>query len=165
MKRSTIISILIILVLVIGGIYWWTGQADAPGAIGPSPSPTPSATPAPTPSPSGVSLDVVSNTDEPDAFVTYSDSGYAPASVTIKKGDMVRFVNNSNREMWPASAIHPTHAVYPQKSASDCLGSSFDACKAVPPGGSWEFTLSEIGTWRYHDHLSASKTGTIVVTE
>ena len=97
--------------------------------------------------------------------VTFTENGYSPASVTIKKGDVVRFENRANRDTWPASAFHPTHTIYPEKTTDDCLGSAFDACRGVPPGESWAFTFNHVGTWRYHDHLNASKTGTIVVTE
>ncbi len=99
------------------------------------------------------------------AVVTFTENGYSPASVTIKKGDVVRFENRANRDTWPASAFHPTHTIYPEKTTGDCLGSAFDACRGVPPGESWAFTFNHVGTWRYHDHLNAAKTGTIIVTE
>lgn len=98
-------------------------------------------------------------------IITFSDTGYSPASVTIKKGETVRYVNNSSMGTWPASANHPSHTIYPQKSASDCLGSSFDSCRDLKPGESWEFTFNEVGTWGYHDHSHAKFRGTVVVTE
>lgn len=97
--------------------------------------------------------------------ITFTENGYSPASVTIKRGAAVRFENRSNRDTWPASAFHPTHTIYPEKTAGDCLGSAFDACRGVAPGESWAFTFNVVGTWRYHDHLNASKTGTVVVVE
>lgn len=98
--------------------------------------------------------------------ISYTEEGYAPANVTIKKGDTVRFVNNAtSQETWPASAVHPTHTVYPEKSASDCLGSSFDACRGLKAGESWEFTFNSAGEWRFHDHMHPSQTGTVIVTE
>lgn len=105
--------------------------------------------------------------DEPfAALISYTDSGFEPKSVTIKKGETVRFVNNSSsEETWPASAVHPTHSVYPDKSSSDCLGSSFDACRGLKPGEFWEFTFTNVGEWRFHDHVHASKTGVVIVTE
>ena len=45
--------------------------------------------------------------------VTYTDTGFAPLSVTIKKGTTVTFVNESSRGMWVASAVHPTHQLLP----------------------------------------------------
>ena len=102
----------------------------------------------------------------PAATIAYTEGGYAPASVTIKKGETVRFANNTTAEdTWPASSVHPTHSVYPEKSSADCLGSAFDACRGLKPGESWEFTFNEVGEWRFHDHIHASKTGLVVVTE
>lgn len=99
------------------------------------------------------------------AEISYTENGYEPAEVTIKKGQAVRWVNNSSAEMWPASAVHPTHSIYPQKSDSDCLGSSFDACRRMSPGESYEFTFNERGDWKFHDHVRPSKTGIVHVTE
>ncbi|MEK7603754.1 MAG: hypothetical protein AAB461_01375, partial [Patescibacteria group bacterium] len=78
----------------------------------PIPTPTPtvegSSTPSPTssgtlPAPSAV----------PGVTVTYSDSGYMPLAVTIKKGETVFFENKSSGMVWTASAVHPTHKAYP----------------------------------------------------
>lgn len=98
--------------------------------------------------------------------IVYTGGGYEPASVTIKKGETVRFVNNAtSQDTWPASAVHPTHSVYPEKSSADCLGSAFDACRGLKPGESWEFTFGEAGEWRFHDHAHPSKTGVVIVVE
>ncbi len=97
--------------------------------------------------------------------VSYSANGYSPATVTVKKGQAVMFVNNEDTETWPASAIHPTHGVYPEKTGADCLGSAFDSCRGLKKGESWEFTFNHVGTWRYHDHLHARHTGSVVVEE
>ena len=95
--------------------------------------------------------------------ITLTDDGYVPSELTIKKGEAVRWVNDSNYEMWPASAVHPTHSLYPGKSPTDCLGSSFDACARIPGGGSWEFTFNDVGSWKFHDHVRPSKTGVVDV--
>lgn len=97
--------------------------------------------------------------------ITYTDDGYAPREVTIKKGGTVRWLNESGVDMWPASAVHPTHSLYPEKSESDCLGSSFDACEEMPPGSAWEFTFREVGDWKFHDHIRPSHTGAVHVTK
>lgn len=104
-------------------------------------------------------------TNVPTTVITYTDAGFVPSSVAIKKGQTVRWENNSGSKVWPASAVHPTHSVYPQKSASDCLGSTFDACKGLQKGESWDFTFNNVGEWRFHDHLHAYNTGSVTVTE
>lgn len=102
----------------------------------------------------------------PDVVITYTEKGYVPTSVSIKTGQTVRFTNNAATEStWPASAVHPTHGVYPEKSSADCLGSAFDSCRGLKPGESWDFRFNVAGEWRYHDHIHASKTGVVKVTE
>lgn len=93
--------------------------------------------------------------------VQYDGLAFSPNMITIKKGETVRFVNNGKNPMWVASAMHPTHTVYPTKGG--CLGSTFDACRGYGTGSSWEFTFDEVGSWGYHDHLNASAWGKVVV--
>jgi len=101
-----------------------------------------------------------------EAVVIYSNSGFSPGILAIKAGDTAIFRNQGQRDFWPASALHPTHAVYDGTTLNEHCGdggSSFDSCRGIPPGGEWEFVFNKVGTWRYHDHLNASRTGTIVV--
>lgn len=98
---------------------------------------------------------------EEDYAVTYTDAGYSPATMTVKKGETVTFTNRSSQSMWTASATHPTHRGYP--TTGGCLGSTFDACKGVQPGDSWSFQFAVSGIWNYHNHVNPGDTGTIVV--
>lgn len=107
-------------------------------------------------------MDLAEDTSAPK-IVTYTDSGFSPETITISAGETVTFVNNSSRGMWVASDIHPTHTLYPEKTDADCLGSSFDACEKTPVGESWSFTFNKEGSWKYHDHARASRTGIVVV--
>ena len=102
-----------------------------------------------------------------DALITYTEKGFEPSSVTIKSGQSVRWMNaaTDDSETWPASAVHPTHSVYPETTEQDCLGSAFDACRGLKLGGSWQFIFNQVGEWRFHDHLHPSKTGVVIVTE
>lgn len=102
---------------------------------------------------------------EPAPIVIYTETGFEPTTVTIKKGQSVSFKNKSGRAMWVASALHPSHAVYPEKTANDCLGSAFDACRDIADGEDWSFTFNSVGSWGYHDHLRATKFGKVIVTE
>jgi plastocyanin len=87
-------------------------------------------------------------------IVTYSDSGFSPKSVTIKKGVAVTFINSSSGGMSVASNPHPTHTDYPE----------FDQFKSPEKGQkSYTFTFEKIGSWGYHNHLSPSMTGIVVV--
>lgn len=104
-----------------------------------------------------------------DLVVTYTNSGYSPNELRIQQGDTVTFRNESSREMWTASAIHPTHTVYPGSNIGLCNTAQelgvFDACGGIASGGEWSFTFTETGSWGYHNHLIASHTGRIVVEE
>jgi plastocyanin len=85
--------------------------------------------------------------------VSYTNACFSPASLTIKKGDTVKFTNDSTRNFWPASDDHPSHSIYPE----------FDAKQAIAPGSFYAFTFSKVGTWGYHDHLKPGCKGTITV--
>ena len=95
--------------------------------------------------------------------VRITSVGFEPREVKMQKGGTVIWVNESGSAVWPASAVHPTHDVYPQKGG--CIASAFDACRRVENGGTYEFRFDHMGTWKYHDHLNASRFGSVTVTE
>ncbi len=144
----------ILLCAAVGGILIWHHLSQ-------SPSYTP---PAQEPPGKGVVGNVKLNKDSYDTLITYTDSGFTPSDITIAQGTRVRFLNNSAQEIWPASGIHPTHTLYPEKESGDCLGSSFDSCTTLAKGEFYDFTFYYVGAWPYHDHLHAYQTGTITVT-
>lgn len=89
------------------------------------------------------------------AAVSYTDSGFSAASISVKSGTTVVFTNQSSKSMWVASVVHPTHQLLP----------GFDQLKSVGKGGSYEYTFTKVGTWRYHNHVSPSDTATVIVTQ
>lgn len=97
------------------------------------------------------------------AEVIMTDEGFSPKEVKIQKGGTIVWVNKGSVAMWPASAIHPTHAAYPQKGG--CVGSAFDACKRIESGGTYEFRFDHVGSWKYHDHINTSHFGAVTVVE
>lgn len=164
---GTIVTIVAAIIVLVGGFYLWQGmnQAAAPSAPAPAPS---AQVPAPAPSQPVAEPDGTTTGSEPKTvIVTFTDSGYAPASVTIKAGDTVTFRNESDSAMWTASGAHPSHALYSGTTLSehcpDAAQTSFDACGSTQPGGSWSFTFQKTGTWKYHNHVGPSDFGTIVV--
>ena len=100
--------------------------------------------------------------------IEITSSGFSPKTLEINAGDTVTWTNKDSRKHWPASAIHPTHTVYPGSSISKCGTSAeseiFDACNGLSAGESYSFTFNEKGTWKYHDHLDTSRTGTMIVS-
>ena len=84
--------------------------------------------------------------------VIYRDGAFHPARLDIAVGTSVVFMNQSERPVWPASNIHPTHAIL----------STFDPLEAIWPGESWTYLFERGGYWRYHNHLEPSETGIVV---
>lgn len=105
--------------------------------------------------------DVVAVPAGSQTVITYTDSGFSPNPLRIKAGTVVTYINKSSHKMWPASALHPTHREYP--TTGGCLGSTFDACKGIEPGASWGFKFDFIGSWNYHNHLTPTDYGKIIV--
>ena len=93
--------------------------------------------------------------------IEITSEGFSPSPLTVTQGSTVTWINKDANEHWPASAMHPTHAIYPESGG--CIGSKFDACKGLKEGESWSFTFNEKGTWNYHDHFDVSKFGKIIV--
>lgn len=87
--------------------------------------------------------------------VEIKDGRFTPSELKIKKGDTIIWINRDSSQTWPASAIHPTHQVYP----------GFDALRGLSTGESYSFTFDKVGSWKYHDHLNSSVTGVVMVTE
>ncbi len=91
----------------------------------------------------------------PAVTIVRTDSGYEPNVVTIKKGDIVLWKNESSDYHWPASDLHPTHGIYPE----------FDPLKPIASGSDWSFKFDKVGTWKFHDHIRANKVGIVTVIE
>lgn len=121
-------------------------QTEKPASV--SPLPTQTVTPT-----------VVSQTKTDDflsVFVTIDDRGqFSPLTVKVKKGGKVTWVNKSQKSVWPASAIHPTHQLYP----------GFDALRGLNTGEQYSFVFEKVGSWQYHDHLNPSSIGRVEVFE
>ncbi|MBI4062315.1 cupredoxin domain-containing protein [Candidatus Gottesmanbacteria bacterium] len=160
MNRSILVGIIVLLVGL--GVGWFVLQGPKPEQ---SPEEqTPSGQMPVTP---GVTEMVVVETSPGPAMekggvaavaestAQYTDSGFMPNTITVKQGTTVRFTNQSSRGMWVASAVHPTHQLLP----------GFDQLKSVEKGGTYEYTFAKVGTWKYHNHVNATDTGTVVVTQ
>lgn len=88
------------------------------------------------------------------ANVDYTENGFAPKSITVKVGTTVTWTNKGGSPMWVASAVHPTHQELP----------GFDQLKSVDNGGTYSYTFTKVGNWKYHNHVGPSDTGVVVVT-
>jgi len=143
---NKIILVIALITAVAFGVWYFAGQSEAPAVN---------------------EVKEVEKVVNIENIITFTNSGFSPSPLTVKVGDTVKFVNNSDKAFWPASAMHPTHKTYPgsdiEKCDTDERGSIFDACEGIAPGRSWEFTFTEVGEWGYHDHLNAKFFGKVIV--
>lgn len=92
-------------------------------------------------------------------LVSYTANGFEPTMGKIKKGEAVRFTNNSSENLWLAAS---GEKLYPGV-VNGCGSSALDTCKALKPGEFWEFTFDVAGTWGYQNNSNTAKTGTMRV--
>lgn len=132
--------LLIVLPLLGAGCTKTAGipRLREPAALAPSQSTV--GNPVPTPSESAI-------------IIEYKNGAFAPSEARVTVGGTVTFKNSGPDSVWPASDIHPTHLLCP----------GFDARRALSPGQSWSFTFREAKTCPFHNHLSATEIGRIVI--
>ncbi len=87
-------------------------------------------------------------------MITFTNNGFEPDNLTVKKGTVVTIKNDSSRNLQFSSNDHPTHRANPEMNLP-----------TTKPGESDSYTATVVGKWGFHDHLDDSKTGTITVTE
>ncbi|MBI3074871.1 MAG: hypothetical protein HYY92_01495 [Parcubacteria group bacterium] len=157
---KTLIALVVVLLIIGGGYFLLSGDALAP-EDGESDG---TSLQVPAPGFENVPEMIVSPDESANArTITYTASGFSPSSLSIARGETVRFVNEGGAAMWVASALHPTHAVYDGTTLNEHCGgggASFDQCAS---GSEYSFSFEKAGTWKYHNHLNVSHTGTIVV--
>lgn len=96
------------------------------------------------------------------ALASYTDRGFEPARITIKRGETVRFTNNSSEDVWIASSGE-TVALYP-RTTSVCGSSDLDSCEPFAPQDFWQFTFGLAGEWHVVNNLDKAK-GVVVTVE
>ncbi len=172
MYMKLFITIIIIVFAVVVGIFLFGENQVSQAPTGDIVSNT---MPVPGPEGEGVLEMIVTPAPQPpvspqppapqEVTITYTDTGYVPSPIRIAVGTTVTFKNMSSRQMWTASALHPTHTIYPQHTlmCATIGGSDFDACKGIAPGDSWSFRFDFKGDWLYHDHLMPSNRGEVSV--
>jgi plastocyanin len=87
-----------------------------------------------------------------ESTVTLSTNGYEPATLSIKLGTQVTWVNKSGQDATVNSDPHPIHTAYPPLN----LGNFSD-------GGTLTLLFDKAGTYGYHNHLNPGEKGTIIV--
>jgi plastocyanin len=151
MRRSTLVTLIIAIFLIIIGVSLWLTRGNKPAAT----TPTPSASSSPTASASPTTNAAASNSPaaSPSSLVMdYGTSGFAPAVITVKSGGSITFKNSSNTDIQVDSNPHPVHTDNPELNIG-----------VISPGGSKSATLTRTGTWTIHNHLDPSRQATVVV--
>lgn len=144
-----------LLVIIAGGVFgWYYFNGGASKSVNNNAMTGPS-TVTETGTPAGASGVMEETKPVTTTNVSYSDSGFSPAKITVKKGTAVTFTNQSAGKMWVASDVHPTHLLLP----------GFDQFKGENKGATYTYIFGKVGTWTYHNHESPTMTGTVIVTE
>lgn len=94
---------------------------------------------------------------------SYTDRGFEPSRATVQAGDIVRFTNNSNKDLWVASIRANGNDAYPGEST--CGQTLLDSCKTLKPMEFWEFPLDEVGTWTITNNLHKENQLVLTVQE
>ncbi len=159
--KNLLVAILVIAFIALGAYAFSTNRASAPSNDPAVEENAPEAT--------GPSAESQEDGGPAFAVVTLTNDGFSPSSVTVARGETVRFINDSSRGMWVGVDEHPTHTGYDGTSTREhCTngmntGTSFDQCTSVERGEFWDFTFTKSGTFGFHNHVGASSTGTVVV--
>lgn len=86
--------------------------------------------------------------------ITFTDNGFEPEDITVKKGTIVTVTNQSSKSVQFSSDDHPSHRENTEMNL-----------KTLNPGESESYTATTTGNWGYHDHIDDSQTGTVTVEE
>jgi len=128
-KRMILVAAAIVVVLVVvGGVAWLMMNKDS-------------------------NQGTAQNAMAP-AKVTIAKDGFKPASIKVKKGQAVEWVNDDATQHTIASDPHPSH---------DQLA-GLDSVDPLNTGESYLFTFETAGTYTYHDDLNPDAfKGTVIV--
>ena len=163
MNRNLVIGAVGVVVVLGLAYYWYGNKGDSGVAQTPVvPSYPVSVAPPATPAPSAMPAMTVAKT----VTVMYTSAGFSPKSVMINKGDTINFVADAGNAMWVASAVHPTHEAYDGTTKNEHCALGYAGTKPLDQcsvGVSFSFTFDKIGIWKYHNHVSRSNTGMVVV--
>ena len=87
------------------------------------------------------------------AKVSVTAQGFSPQTTSIKSGSAVEFTNTDTAPHWVESDPYPAATSLPGLNARAAIG----------PGESFTTVITTTGTFTYHDQLSPTITGTLIV--
>jgi plastocyanin len=148
MKTSYIVGAVVVVVIIIGAI-WFMGQSYTPSATTQQPpmqmptgqTQTSSQTTTTAPAP------VTTPTTPQTASVAISNFTFSPNQISVKAGTKITWTNSD-------SAAHTV------TSNNGAFNSG-----TLNPGSSYSFTFNTPGTYNYHCAIHPSMTATVIVTQ
>ena len=154
-RSAVVLSILALLIVIYGVtiliVQQQKPEAPAPPVVAPSAKGTP---------PSPAVLQQLKESHGFQAFVSYTNGSFEPATSTIKVGQVIRYTNNSSHNIWIGQI---TDKNTPEKPNTQYCDVPFNSCHALHPGDFAEFTFPQAGTFYYMDDLNTATRGAVVV--
>lgn len=134
---------------VYAGYYYYAGYQKTPDTMMyASPAPADSST-----SVTGSAAPAAMTAEGATEFkIAITDTGYSPSLLSIKVGDTITWTSSAAKPSNVSSDPHPSHTDYAPLN----LG-------MFKPGESQTLTFDKAGTYKYHNHLNSTQTGTIIV--
>jgi len=146
--RNAIIVLIIIVILAAGAYFFFLRSTqDKPATTTPTVTSTPSTSSA---------EPVTEGETQSKITITFDGSGFSPSSTTVKSGGNITWVNSSSQDVEIGANPHPIHT-----GNKEVSGGEFTL--KLTPGQSKTVTVTKVGTFGYHNHLSSSQGGSITV--
>ncbi len=99
-------------------------------------------------------INVTQDIQQETAQIFITDTGFNPATITVKKGTTVTWVNQASNVHQIASDPYPTHDTLPELFADEPL----------EPNQTFTMTFEDTGNFTYHDNLQPLEfKGTVIV--
>lgn len=136
MNKNLIIGLVAIVIIGVGGYVLYKNNYSSNSSA---------------PSTSSQSSSSGSN-QKAAATITYSNSGFSPSTTTVKSGSTVAIKNTSSSDMRLQSNPHPTHT----DDTDLNIGT-------VAAGQTKSFTVTNKGTFGFHNHLNPGDTAKITI--
>jgi len=148
-NKQLILLAVVLIIILIGAEVMWSARSVT--STQPVTTAAPTHVDPPTP-------EVVAQLQKSHGFqylISITDDGFQPAVQTIKKGETIRWTNNSSHQVSINGTGNPTPA--------DCTDVMFDTCTPLIHNAFYEHTFTTTGTVHYSDMLNAQHTGTIQI--
>jgi plastocyanin len=155
-NMARIVVIIVVLAVIVGVVVvLMNNKASNNTAINTTPSTgnTPNTTTTPENGAANNQGESKTSTDQTTpAIITYRNGSFSPAQVIAKSGGTVKVVNESSEKIYFASDPHPVHTANTELNIGD-----------IEAGQSKTITVTNKGTWGYHDHYKPEIRGKIIV--